>query len=149
MKSLTLVPNAVPVAQAVTVPVSLRQLIDQLMTGLLPLTVEKKSFFINDVDRTFLLHSDENVLAYVLGNLLSGAVNGSENVCIRVETVFDEGCIQIRVRNNGTYLYSTATYSFSQLVKAARQLGGSISIYNQQNQGTTITLSIATQKIAC
>lgn len=146
MKSLTLVPNAVPVAHAVPIP--LHQLIDQLMTGLLPLTVEKKSFFINDVDRTFFLHSDENVLAYVLGNLLSGAISSSENVCIRVETVIDEEYIQIKVRNNGNY-FSGAANSFSQVAKAARQLGGNISFYNQQNEGTTVTLSIATQKIAC
>ena len=150
MKSLTLVPNAVPVAQSVCiVPVPLHQLIDQLMAGLLPLTVEKKSFIINDVDRSFSLQSDEQVLAFVLGNLLSGAVNGSENVCIRVETVLNEECVQIRVRNNGAYFYSASANGFSQVVKAARQLGGNISIYNQHNQGTTITLSIATQKIAC
>ena len=118
------------------------------MIGLLPLTVEKKSFFINDVDRMFFLQSDENVLAYVLGDLLSGAVSNSENVCIRVETVIDEEHIQIKVSNNGTYISATAS-NFAQLVKAARQLGGSISVYNQQNRGTTITLSIATQKIAC
>jgi C4-dicarboxylate-specific signal transduction histidine kinase len=150
MKSLTLVPNAVPGAQTVTiVPVPLHDLINQLMAGLLPLTIEKKSFIINDVDRDFSLQSDEQVLAFVLGNLLSGAVNGSENVCIRVETVLNDECIQIRVRNNGAYFYSTAANSFALVVKAARQLGGNISIYNQKNQGTTLTLSIATQKIAC
>ena len=152
MKNLTLVPNAVPTAQSAKradTPVPLHQLIDQLMTGLIPLTVARKSFFINDVDREFCLQSDEHVLAFVLGNLLSGAVNGSENVCIRVETVLNDECIQIRVRNNGSYFQNTVTGHFSQVVKAAKQLGGNISIYNQQHQGTTITLSIATEKVAC
>ena len=150
MKNLTLVPNAVPAVQKGNVSaVPLHSLIDQLMVGLIPLTVARKSFFINDVNREFCLQSDEHVLAFVLGNLLSGAVNGSENVCIRVETILNEECIQIRVRNNGSYFQNTVSGHFSQVVKAARQIGGNISIYNQQHQGTTITLSIATEKIAC
>lgn len=150
MKSLTLVPNTMPPAHALNATqVPLHRLIDRLMEGLIPLTVARKSFFINDVDQAFCLQSDEQVLAFVLGNLLSGAVNGSENVCIRVETILNEECVQIRVRNDGAYFQNTVTGSFSQIVKAARQLGGNISIYNQQNQGTIISLSIATQKIAC
>lgn len=150
MKSLSIVPDTVPGSQNVTAtPVPLHELVNQLMTGLLPLVTGKKSFIINDVDRTFLLQTDENVLAFVVGNLLSGAVNSTENVCIRVEAVLFDDCIQIRVRNNGAHFHSTVANGFSHVVQAARQLGGSISIYNQQNQGTTVIFSIATQKVAC
>jgi signal transduction histidine kinase len=127
----------------VTEPVPLHRLIDQLMVGLLPLVTGKKSFIINDVDQTFHLRADENLLAYVLGNLLSGAINGTENVCIRVEAVCNNDGVQIRVRNNGTYFYSTVSNGFSHVVQAARQLGGNISIYNQHNEGTTLTFSMA------
>jgi signal transduction histidine kinase len=150
MKNLTIVPEPVQSAHKVTAtPVPLHDLVNQLMNGLLPLVTGKKSFIINDVDRTFQLQTDENVLAFVVGNLLSGSVNSTENVCIRIEAILCEECVQIRVRNNGTYFYSTVAHSFSQVVEAARRLGGNISIYNQQNQGTTITFSIARQRIAC
>jgi hypothetical protein len=144
MKSLMQVTHPIPSTQTVvTEPVLLHRLIDQLMVGLLPLVTGKKSFIINDVDQTFHLHADENLLAYVLGNLLSGAINGTENVCIRVEAVCNNDGVQIRVRNNGTYFYSTVSNGFSHVVQAARQLGGNISIYNQHNEGTTLTFSMA------
>jgi signal transduction histidine kinase len=146
MKSLMQFTSTVPsTTQTVAAePVPLHRLIDQLMVGLLPLVTGKKSFIINDVDQTFHLRADEQLLAYVLGNLLSGAINGSDNVCIRVEAVCDKEGVQIRVRNNGTYFYSTISNGFSHVVQAARQLGGNISIYNQHNEGTTLTFSMAT-----
>jgi C4-dicarboxylate-specific signal transduction histidine kinase len=145
MKSLmsTIHPVVSNQTVVVTEPVPLHRLIDQLMVGLLPLVTGKKSFIINDVDQTFHLQADENLLAYVLGNLLSGAINGTENVCIRVEAVCNNDGVQIRVRNNGTYFYSTVSNGFSHVVQAARQLGGNISIYNQHNEGTTLTFSMA------
>lgn len=144
MRSLIQITHPISSTQTVvseTVP--LHRLIDQLMVGLLPLVTGKKSFIINDVDQTFHLQADENLLAYVLGNLLSGAINGTENVCIRVEAVCNNDGVQIRVRNNGTYFYSTVSNGFSHVVQAARQLGGNISIYNQHNEGTTLTFSMA------
>ena len=143
MKSLMHVTPPSATAQTVSQPVPLHRLIDQLMVGLLPLVTGKKSFIINDVDHTFELQADENLLAYVLGNLLSGAINGTENVCIRVEAVCNNDGVQIRVRNNGSYFYSTVSNGFLHVVQAARQLGGNISIYNQHNEGTTLTFSMA------
>lgn len=133
-----------PTPSVLTEPVPLHRLIDQLMVGLLPLVTGRKSFIINDVDQTFQLQADEDLLAYVLGNLLSGAINGTENVCIRVEAVCNNGGVQIRVRNNGSYFYSTVSHGFLHVVQAARQLGGNISIYNQHNEGTTLIFSMAT-----
>lgn len=149
MKSLIVVPYAVhsPHPEKVT-PVSLHKLIDSLLNGLLPLVTGKKSFIINNVDRAFSLQADENVLAFVVGNLLSGAVNSTENGCIRVEAVVDEKGVQIKVRNDGVYFYNTAANHFSQVVQAARQLGGHISIHNQKNKGTTVVFSIAGYRAA-
>ena len=129
-----------------TAPVSIHQLINQLMNSFIPLAVAKKSFIINDVDHTFQLQADEDLLAYVLGNLLSGAINGTKNVCIRVEAVCNNDGVQIRVRNNGAYFYSTVSNGFLHVVQAARQLGGNISIYNQHNEGTTLTFFMGAPK---
>lgn len=151
MKNLRLALDVAPASRQEfsSTSIPLHELIDQLMTGLLPLVVGKKSFIINDVDHCFTLETDEQVLAFVLGQLLSGSVNGTENVCIRVEAVQLADGVQIRVRNNGCYYYGADLKGFSQVVKAARQLGGDISIYNQQYQGTTLTFSIAVPKAAC
>jgi len=126
-----------------TAPVSIHQLINQLMNSFIPLAVAKKSFIINDVDESFEMNTDQQILAFVIGNLLNNAVTSSQSVCIRIEAVKKPGGVHIRVRNNGSCFYSTVAHGFSDVVAAARSIGGNINIYNQRNEGTVITFSMA------
>ena len=89
------------------------------------------------------MQADEQVLAFVVGNLLNNVINSSKNVCIRVEAIRKENGVQLRVRNNGNFFYSTVANSFAPVVEAAKQLGGHINIYNQKHEGTIITFSMA------
>jgi signal transduction histidine kinase len=145
MKSLSFTLPATPtIAQPSTsTSVSLHKLVDQLMNSFIPLAVNQHSFIINDVNETFQLDADEQVLAYVVGNLLNNAIACSHGACIRIEAVKESDGVHIRVRNNGSNYYSTIAHGFSQVVAAARSLGGHINIYNQRYEGTVITLSMA------
>ena len=145
MKSLSFTPNASPALNqtSTSTAVSLHQLVDQLMNSFIPLAVHQKSFIINDVDDSFQLQANEQVLAYIVGNLLNNAISSSESICIRIEAVKEPAGIQIRVRNNGAHFYSTVAHGFSQVVAAARSMGGNINIYNQRHEGTVVTLSMA------
>jgi C4-dicarboxylate-specific signal transduction histidine kinase len=145
MKSLSFTPNASPaITQTSTsTAVSLHQLVDQLMNSFIPLAVHQKSFIINDVDDSFQLEANEQVLAFIVGNLLNTAICSSESICIRIEAVKEPAGIQIRVRNNGAHFYSTVSHGFSDAVAAARSMGGNINIYNQRHEGTVVTLSMA------
>ena len=55
MKNLALALDAIPASRQESSTIPLHELIDQLMAGLLPLVVGKKSFIINDVDHRFTL----------------------------------------------------------------------------------------------
>ena len=105
--------------------------------------VNKKSFIVNDVNEAFELHADEQVLAFIIGNLLSNAISSSDHVCIRLEAVKEPKGIQIRVKNNGANFYSTGAHGFSEVLAAARSMGASINIYNQKHEGLMITLTMA------
>lgn len=141
--SFTLNPTPVVTEPPTTSAVSLHKLVDQLMLSFIPLAVNKKSFIVNDVNEAFQLDADEQVLAFIIGNLLSNAISSSNNVCIRIEAVKQPKGVQIRVKNNGANFYSTVAHGFSQVLAAARSMGGSINIYNQKHEGTVITLSMA------
>ncbi len=145
MKSLSYVFGATETATTVSNAnnVSLHHLVDRLMDSFIPLAVSKRSFIVNDIDAGFDVQADEQVLAYVVGNMLNNVINSSKSVCIRIEAVRKENGIQLRVRNNGSFFYSTVANSFAPVVEAARQLGGHINIYNQKHEGTIITLSMA------
>lgn len=118
-------------------------LVKDLMKGFIPLAVEKSSFIVNDVDPAFQLCADQQILAFVLGNLLDNSISTTSSVCIRVEAVRQAEGIHIGVRISAANFYSTVTGDFSQALTAAYRLGGNIHIYNQRNQGMVISLSLA------
>ena len=148
MKSLSIAQHPAPVftqtsTSTSATPVPLHKLVDQLMQSFIPLAVNQHSFIINSVDENFQLNADEQVLAFIVGNLLNNAIVSSHDACVRVEAVKKPQGVQIIVRNNGANFYSTVAHGFSQVVAAARSMGGNINIYNQKHEGTVITLSMA------
>ena len=126
-----------------TIP--LHRFVDELTAGLLPRAVSRKSIIINQIDRDLEVGSDENLLAFVLWNLLDKAVDSTQNECIHVESVrLDDGTM-IRVRNAGVYFYRSCANCFRQVQDAAEKLGGSISI-DSWHMGTTVALTLHKHK---
>jgi len=122
--------------------ISLHQFVDELTLGLLPLAVNRRSLIINQIDRNLQIGSDENMLAYVLWNLLDRAVSSTQNECIHIESFIEGDTTLIRVRNAGTYFYRTICHGFRQVQYAAEKLGGSISIDYTSTTSTTVALSL-------
>jgi len=111
----------------------------------MPQATCKKSFIINDVDRSVTIAAEENSLAYIIGNLLSNAIYRTSGCCIRVETECIAGQHQIRIRNNGAFAYSSYMHSLVHFVDIARKLGGNIGLETEENSGITIVFSLARQ----
>jgi len=122
--------------------IPLHRFVDELTMGLLPLAVSRKSIIVNQIDRELEVGSDENMLAYVLWNLLDRAVSSTQNECIHIESVHSEENTTILVRNAGTYFYRTLTHGFRQVQYAAEKLGGIISIDHTGNSSTTVALTL-------
>jgi hypothetical protein len=119
--------------------ISLHRFVDELMTGLLPRAVSRKTLIINQIDRNLEVGSDENLLAFILWNLLDKAVESTQNECIHVESICKGEYTMIRVRNAGVYFYRSCANCFRQVQDAAEKLGGSISI-DSLDMGTTVEL---------
>jgi K+-sensing histidine kinase KdpD len=115
--------------------------VDELTAGLVPRAVSRKSIIINQIDRDLEVGSDENLLAFVLWNLLDKAVDSTQNECIHVESVRLGESTMIRVRNAGVYFYRSSANCFRQVQDAAEKLGGSISI-DSWDMGTTVALTL-------
>jgi hypothetical protein len=121
--------------------ISLHRFVDDLTAGLVPRAVSRKSIIINQIDRDLEVGSDENLLAFVLWNLLDKAVDSTRNECIHVESVRLGDSTMIRVRNAGVYFYRSSANCFRQVQDAAEKLGGSISI-DSWDMGTTVALTL-------
>lgn len=122
--------------------ISLHHFVDELTLGLLPLAVSRKTIIINQIDRNLRVGSDENMLAYVLWNLLDRAVSSTQNECIHIESLVEGDTTLIRVRNAGIYFYRTISNGFRQVQYAAEKLGGTISIDYNTDTTTTIALTL-------
>ena len=121
--------------------ISLHRFVDELTAGLVPRAVSRKSIIINQIDRDLEVGSDENLLAFVLWNLLDKVVDSTQNECIHVESVRLGESTMIRVRNAGVYFYRSCANCFRQVQDAAEKLGGSISI-DSWDTGTTVALTL-------
>jgi hypothetical protein len=121
--------------------ISLHRFVDELTAGLLPRAVGRKTIIINQIDRDLEVGSDENLLAFVLWNLLDKAVESTQNECIHVESICTGGSTMIRVRNAGVYFYRSCANCFRQVQDAAEKLGGTISI-DSWDMSTTVALTL-------
>jgi hypothetical protein len=123
-------------------PILLHRFVDELTAGLVPRAVSRKTIIINQIDRELEVGSDENLLAFVLWNLLDRAVNSTQNECIHVESVRNGGSTMILVRNAGVYFYRTLSNNFRQVQYAAEKLGGTISVDYTRDTCTTVALTL-------
>src|SRR5579862_1204875 len=98
-------------------PKSLYEIVKNLQTGLLPLSIQKKTIIINEADKELRVVADENILAFVIGSLMSNAVYSSTNCCIRVEASIIQNKILIRISNNGMFVYSSLMNSLRSIAQ--------------------------------
>ncbi|HXD79757.1 MAG TPA: hypothetical protein VN616_18200 [Puia sp.] len=123
-------------------PILLHRFVDELTAGLLPRAVSRKTIIINQIDRELELGTDENLLAFILWNLLDRAVACTQNECIHVESMREGDATMIRVRNAGVYFYRTLADNFRQVQHAAEKLGGTISVDYTVDTCTTVALTL-------
>src|SRR5437667_10430078 len=105
---------------------TLSHLIDQLMTSLSLQATEKKSVIVNDVGDDMFIHTDKNILASILSDLLTITIKHTENNCIRVSAKFYGNIILMHVKNNDKSKDSVFVQSLRQVQPLAEKLGGCI-----------------------
>ena len=129
-------------------PVSLYELVHRLQLTLLPQAVEKSTFIVNHIDRSLAIKTDEDTLAFIVGSLMNSAVCSTTNGCIQIETAYCGSDIQIKVKNNGVFFYSSPSHSLGHVADAARKLGGSINLYNNKYEGMIAVFSLSKDNAA-
>jgi hypothetical protein len=148
MKAQTKKPCPAPPVAMSNAPRSLHRIVSDLQIGLLPLSTERKTIIINDADKEMATPADEHILAFVIGSLLSNAVHGTANCCIRVETLVRQDQLQIRLSNNGMFRYSQQMFSMRQISAAAQKLQGNICLESEEPGETTVLFSLPIKKAA-
>jgi hypothetical protein len=120
--------------------VYIHKLTAQLIAELLPAAVNKRSLFINDIDPELTVHTDENMLAYVLWNMLNCALNSTEKKCIHIDVEMHEQGVIILLKDAGAYFYRNISSNYRRVQYVAERLGGTIHVDNKQCDETTVTI---------
>jgi len=128
--------------------ISLRQLVNQLIKAVHPLTGRYDSLVLNEIPRELTVTADANMLAYVLGSLINCAVTSTGHECVHVEAVMADDRTIIHVRDAGMYYYHTISHQYRQVQYMAEKLGGCISIQNNNEYGTNVTFSLSNHSLA-
>src|SRR5258708_35349151 len=95
------------------VRISLHRFVDELTEGLVRLAVSRKSIIINQIDRELEVGSDENMLAYVLWNLLNRVVSSTQNESIHIQSVSTGDSTAIRVWQAASCVYRACSNAFA------------------------------------
>jgi hypothetical protein len=115
-------------------------LVDQVMSSLLPLATNRKSFFVNDVIADTQLTADKDILAMVFGNLLRTTIDISENSCIRITANTFPDTVRLSIAQPGTRSFSDIADCMEPIQPLAQKLGGSITVINDPMTGTAVAL---------
>jgi len=128
--------------------ISLHKLVSELVASLLPAAVTRRNLVLNEIPRDLQVGADENMLAYVLWNLINWAVQSTQNECIHIEATTADDRLKVRIKEVGTYFRHFISREYRQVQHVAERLGGSISIEIGMEYGMNAALCISNSQVA-
>ncbi|MBS1601055.1 MAG: HAMP domain-containing histidine kinase [Bacteroidetes bacterium] len=155
MKAFSLIPRTAQKSPVVPfepssrrIKVSLHQLVNDLLASLQPLAMKRNNVVLNGIPEGLCFVAEENLMAYILWNMLNTVVSNKKNECIHVLTLVDDDRTMICVRDAGTYLYRSLAPEYRKLQDAAERVGGCINVYNDLKYGSNIVFCISNTRMA-
>jgi C4-dicarboxylate-specific signal transduction histidine kinase len=97
----------------------------------------------NDIPPELMVSADENMLAYVLWNLIHSAVTSIHEDSILIEALTVEDRTVIRIKDLGTYFYHSISQEYRKVQFVAEKLGGSVHINHDINHGANASFIIS------
>ena len=128
-------------------PIDLNNLVNKLTSSILPMAVDKKSFFINDIRGKMMVCADEDILASVLSILLNTAVSETENNCIRISTKMFGNIVLLYICDNCNKGNNGIANNLFKVETMAEKLGGCLTITNNRIKGNTIRFRLSRPEV--
>jgi C4-dicarboxylate-specific signal transduction histidine kinase len=122
--------------------VSLFDLVNRLISSDV-LSAKYSNMVRNDIPPELAVNADENMLAYVLWNLIYSAVTSIHEDSIHIEALTFEDRTVIRIKDLGTYFYHTISQEYRKVQFVAEKLGGSVRFNHDTNFGANASLVLS------
>jgi hypothetical protein len=128
--------------------ISLKELANDLIKGILPTAIARNSFIINDIPDEAMVSGDENVMAHILGSLLNNTVSSSHDGCIRISAKEEDEYTTIAVTDNNNDYSRFISGKMAKVKPAINKMGGDLNFEFNQRNSITILVSFSKKSIA-
>lgn len=122
-------------------PISLQQLVSNLVSGFLPAAVHNNTQVMNEVRQEITLGTVTQSAVAVITDLLNTVVVNSRNGDIHISADKYEDVVIVNIEERNNYNGYALAYSIGAIEPAALSAGGHISIAGPQKRITTISFS--------
>lgn len=123
-------------------------LIHKLQLDLLPAAIGKGSFIANDVEKDLLVAADEDILAFLVNNLMRSAVDTTENGYISIRNIWSPKGCRICIQKNDMLSFRMAFKDIDRIKESVELLGGFVSTQEQRVGEASILFPMQTQNKA-
>lgn len=127
---------------------TLQELVGNLMTGFLAVADRNNNCFVNDIPDDVFIDSDREMIATVLGGMLSAVVRNAKDSCIRFSAKVYGNVILVHVKDYNSVNYCPVEKNLQQLQPLAERLGGSVGVTSQRQNVTTFAFSFPNMPLA-
>jgi K+-sensing histidine kinase KdpD len=121
----------------------LHEVVDRLVKTLQAKTTGNQSFFVNEIPGHLQLGRDPQVIASVLGRLLSAVVSYAKDSSIQLSAKMYGNVILVRVKSSCGFNNNGIEKQLQTLLPLAERMRGAIGFTSQRNNITTICLGFS------
>ena len=121
--------------------IDLQQLVNYVSKSLTGFAGARKSLLLNNVKPGIIVHTDREMLAETLEDVLTNTICHTENNCIRVEAISFDHIISLIIRQSGVCTSTSIAVSMEPLQPLAEKLGGSITVVSDNDSRVMVAFS--------
>ena len=121
----------------------LTDVVDSIVTTLLPKATMNKSFFVNDIPDRFYLGTNSEAIASVIGSLLSTVVSYVKDSCIWLSAKLYGNVILVHVKSSNGFHSPAIEGQIRKLQILAGRSRGTVGLTTYQNHITSLTIGFS------
>jgi hypothetical protein len=127
---------------------TLRRMAGKLTESFRAIAERNQSYFVNDIPDQLYIDTDPELIASVVGGLLSAVVNNARESCIRMSAKIYGNVILLHIKDYNSIDYSNVGLNLSRLQPLAEKAGGAVSVTSQRQNVATYAFSFPNLPLA-
>jgi hypothetical protein len=127
---------------------NLRQLTDDLIDSLVSAAMDNDSYFVNEIPDELDIDTDPQLVASVLGGMLSTVAQHAKSSCIRISAKIYHDVILVHVKDCNNSQNYDIYHSLQELKPLAEKIGGIIDVNSLRLKVTTVVFSFPNLPVA-